>query len=685
MEQRSANKTKRTLQKPPTLSWSPQEVSGPDWSSNEPAYLGHGAFLLKKTEISVKSSLAEPFSDDQSSDRASTCSTEKGGRSILGRFGNRLGDEQSSIHSSVWRSSEDLATTSEPLPFGTTVSIQAARPTKPHEQKLHEMKGLEQAASMKRWAGDGKPAEAWGKLIKDPELWDAAADTLVYFGYQRPQPSFRINATVLQNTESDILIAKLQEGFQRSVRLPPSRSAMSTLQGEAKNLSLGPKELRELPTVFESGSARNDSPIHHEIHFPAPDNASRIDILRHHITTRNLFAFLLDKPLVGLTYYQALMDLHERLMLYMPPGVDCTQLLIRYLIKNHLHHVSNDPAAAAGLLAWSEHQRVRWLEGWREGFVHCVGMYHSLQALPEIRDISQVSQALLDRSQLELQARIEACESRLSAFNFEDIWFAPASQPTALLRRSFDRFHHFLRQYYEKLYRGWPPRAAYGCNNNWLTRELVQRLQTDFGCLYNFYVDRSRAWDAATELRIQSNLDAKRADESISLTKLFVSLEKKHKWAHMPRPYALLPATAADLFEGKPSKPSLFSTKAKTKEKRTVLACAEASNSLLVGADTSTNGLVEAFLRFEKSDLVSEANPREVRQGRWILLYGILQVLATVSVDTPGLGFTDTGYFLNSRLKGSPPWSLEAGQALEGADPTGSYCWMVPKTWKHGN
>lgn len=31
---------------------------------------------------------------------------------------------------------------------------------------MQVMKGLEQAASMKRWAGEGKPAEAWGKLIK---------------------------------------------------------------------------------------------------------------------------------------------------------------------------------------------------------------------------------------------------------------------------------------------------------------------------------------------------------------------------------------------------------------------------------------------------------------------------------------------------------------------------------------
>ena len=67
-------------------------------------------------------------------------------------------------------------------------------------------------------------------------------------------------------------------------------------------------------------------------------------------------------------------------------------------------------------------------------------------------------------------------------------------------------------------------------------------------------------------------------------------------------------------------------------EKRVLLAYAEASNSHLVGKDTATNDLVEAFIRFEKSDLTLEVNPREARKGRWVLLYGILQALATMSV-----------------------------------------------------
>ncbi|KAL8906087.1 MAG: hypothetical protein Q9171_006409 [Xanthocarpia ochracea] len=663
--------------------WAPREHTRQDLDRNEHTLPRQGAFLLKKTEVSIHSEPAAPFSDEQSSDQASTYSTvqdEIRGRSTRDTISMRHSEEQSSIHSSVWQSSDDLAKAIDPRPFGTTVSIEAAQPVKAHVQKLHEMKGLEQAASVKRWAGDGTAAEVWGKLSKDPELWDKSGDTLAYFGYQRPQPSFRIKASLLENTKSNFLISKLHDGFQRSVKLSPTRDHASRPRRGMRNLNLRAKRHQELPTLSENGNLRDGNQIRNEIHFPAPEEASGVEILRHHITTRNFFASLLGGTLVGLTYYQALADLHERLLLYMPQDVDCAQLIIRYMTRRNLHNVANDPAVAVGLLAWSENSGVRWQEGWREAFVHCVGMYDNLRHLPEVRDVSHGSRMLLERSHIELQARIEACEARLSAFDFDDIWLASAWS-SSLPRRAFDRLGQFLKQYYVKTQKGWPP-GAYGSNDHWLTRAFVQRLQTDFDSLYDYYVDRYRPWDRAAELRMQAAADGKCFDEASSLTEVFVCLNKRFRWPPIPYPYPLLPATTAELMEGKPLKQNIFSTKAKTMEKRILHACAEASNSLQVGPETTSNGLVEAFIRFEKTDLVSEGNPREVRQGRWILLYGILQILATVSVDTPELWFKDVPYFLNPHFKGNPPWRLEAEKVLEEANPMLSHCWTVSKTWK---
>ncbi|KAL8952532.1 MAG: hypothetical protein Q9222_001562 [Ikaeria aurantiellina] len=691
MDPRSLHTTATASPVSPRTSRSRDKNNVPNLGPNDQTSWGQGAFLLKKTEISVSSTPAEPFDDDQSSDRASTCSTardEKRGRTVFGRLGNRQGDEQSSIHSSIWRSSEDLAKPYDSTPFGTTVSIEAAQPVKACEQKLHEMRGLEQAASMKRWACEGKPAEAWGKLMKertkglqDPELWDHTGNTLVYFGYQRPQASFRIKASLLENSKSDFLISKLQEGFQRTAKLSPSRNNTSALRGGMRNLNLTAKGRQALPTLPENGNRGADNPIRHEIHFPASENASRIEILRHHITTRNLFAFLLDRPMIGLTYYQALTDLYERLAFYMPQEVDCAQLVVRYLIRNQLQNVSNDPAAAAGLLAWIESTQSRWLEGWREAFVHCVGMHKELRDLPEHRDIGHETRALLERSHVELQARIEACESRLSSFNFDDVYLA-TRMPSPLACRSYDRFRQFLRQFYERIHKDWPPAASHGGSNNWLTRELVHRLQEDFGSLYDYYVDRGRCWDKVVEPTVYENTGVNHPDHQDPLTRPLLAFDKKSKSIHIPYPYPRLPASSAELFENKPIKQSIFSTKSKTMEKRILHSCAEASNSLLVPAETASNGLVEAFLRFEKVDLISEANPREVRQGRWVLIYGILQVLATVSVDTPGLCFKDVPYFLNPRLGSKFVQQIDTEKGLEEANVTLSHCWTIPRTWK---
>jgi len=61
-----------------------------------------------------------------------------------------------------------------------------------------------------------------------------------------------------------------------------------------------------------------------------------------------------------------------------------------------------------------------------------------------------------------------------------------------------------------------------------------------------------------------------------------------------------------------------------------------------------------------------------------MLIYGVLQVLATISVDTPHLYFrNNVSYFLNPRLKGTPPWELAKDHAFEEASPFDSHCWTV--------
>ena len=413
-----------------------------------------------------------------------------------------------------------------------------------------------------------------------------------------------------------------------------------------------------------------------------------MDILRHHLTTRNVLALLLNKCIVGLNFYQALIDLHIRLQAYMPPDTDCASMIIDYLVSSRLNDLRNDPAAAAGLLAWSEEPAVHWYEGWREAFVHGVGMYAQLNALPEFRDVSLISRALLKRSYLELQLRIQDVEDRLSSFSFEDIWPSQSVYPPPA-RSSFDRFRKFLKQFYEKAYKGWAVRVAQENGTGWLNRGLVMRLQKDFGALYDYLVDRDVTWEESEghqgqKHKIVSKLKRAtfRADsDGLPMTEFFTGFDNRHKYLHIPHPYPLLPTSIPVQYD---TKKSLFGGRMiRGLEKRTALAYSEASNIFVLGTDFTPNNLVEAFRRFEKMDQRGEIDPLDARKGRWILLYGVLQLLASISVDTPKLWFTDgVSYFLNPPLAGTPPWMSQPEMVFEEASQVGSYCWKVPHTWR---
>ncbi|KAF6219086.1 hypothetical protein HO133_004911 [Letharia lupina] len=244
-------------------------------------------------------------------------------------------------------------------------------------------------------------------------------------------------------------------------------------------------------TVQTEGSKENHTPgVQYKLYMDAHSGGSKVDVMRYHVTTRYFLAFLIRKPLVGITLYQVLVDLYERLKECLSPSIDCAVALQSYLNMVRLVNVPNEPRAAAGLLPWSED--VRWNNGCREA----VGMYEELSHLQESADISLPTTAHLDRAHLELQARIHEAEDHLSTFYFNDAHFSQEDMsPT--VRAASVRFRKILRQFYEKEYHTWPIRR--GRPGLWLDRILVGRLQEDFNALYEYNVDRKVEWNGDDE------------------------------------------------------------------------------------------------------------------------------------------------------------------------------------------
>ena len=565
------------------------------------------------------------------------------------------------------------------------------------------------------------------------------------------RPSFRVSSHIVEATGSRFLITRLREGSTEAdmhvLMSPAGVPPMLQRPGPYGQQHLTPGGFSRGGQITPPGTEENlawdmDGQISYEMYFPAPANMTTQDQLRYNITTRNVFALLYHASLVGLGLYQTLADLHSRLDLYMTPGADNAGTILNYLAARGSEDVRNDPETAVSLLAWSEGREVRWEDGWRESFLHCAGMYSRLESCADFKHVTPITRALLERANLETQLRVHAAEERLATFEYGDMWpaalaiTASSSGPVgaAPAKAAMDRLQQFLVQYYSREFGSWPPPedTASGASSTggggediWLTRTVTQLLQRDFAALYDYLVNRDVVWDESEArssrkwmMVSESGNKAFEADTpDLPMTDMFIEFDNKHRFPHVPYPYPLvpdsippLPATANATKESSSS--GIFSRKtaattpaaaatattpagngnvrAGSVERRIQLAYTEATNICILGSDFTHSNLIDAFSKFEKSDQVGEVDPSTGRGGRWVLIYGILQTLASISVDAPTLRYgDDVAYHVSPRLKGvkMPPWKASSANrpTHDEAAHELSHCWTVPATWHAGS
>lgn len=485
-----------------------------------------------------------------------------------------------------------------------------------------------------------------------------------------------------------------------------------------------------------------------------------MDQLRHQLTTRNVFAVLSHVSLVGLSLHQALSDLLARLDQYMPQSrADNVLTLMSYISARGIDDVRNDGETAVGLLAWSEDPRVRWEEAWRETFVHAAGLYGTgrgralMESCTDFKALSPITRALLERAGLETQLRVQAAEERLASFSFADMWPASVSTVTSLsgttlaspAKETTERLQRFFLKHYRAAYGGrWPPPPpphAQGIiqgrdtdEPTWLTRTVTQALQKDFAALYDYLVNRDIVWDVsetrASRKWLMVSDSGNKAFEAdtpdLPMTDLLIEFDNRQRFPHIPHPYPLVPDSIPTQFQSTPSIASPVSPSASGSmsflkrnrtntesegtpsggsnhrsgalERRVQLAYTESTNIYVLGNEFTESELIEAFVKFEKTDRLGEIDPSLARRARWVTIYGVLQVLASVSVDAPAVRYRESvAYHLSPQLKGAriPPWSKKTGGSrhagggastdyIEAAHEL-SHCWMAPAMWTASN
>lgn len=188
-------------------------------------------------------------------------------------------------------------------------------------------------------------------LLQDSELWFDDGDCLVHLyakGNSRRGPSIRFPFAAIQEARSgaifDICFAQL------------TPQAQSEYYGFAMDHD------------FEAYQAAGK----YELYIPAPEDAKREDAFQWHITTRNYFAFISGRPLVGSHLGKSLVDLQERLHLFRVGDHDNQSDLVAYMEDMGYLDFVDCPDHALAVLFYAEHYQMRDL--WIDAFTHCVGM-----------------------------------------------------------------------------------------------------------------------------------------------------------------------------------------------------------------------------------------------------------------------------------------------------------------------
>ena len=114
----------------------------------------------------------------------------------------------------------------------------------------------------------------------------------------------------------------------------------------------------------------------YELYIPAPAHLNREEALQYHLTTRNFFAWMFEKPLVGLNLGESFVALQERMDEFRPDSEENQDDLLAYIDVMGYTDFRECPDHALAVLHFAEKFEYRDL--WTDAFVHCAGMNNQL-------------------------------------------------------------------------------------------------------------------------------------------------------------------------------------------------------------------------------------------------------------------------------------------------------------------
>ena len=110
----------------------------------------------------------------------------------------------------------------------------------------------------------------------------------------------------------------------------------------------------------------------YDLFIPAPPTAEREQAFLYHTATRNFFAWIFGRPLVGNHLGGALVGLLNSMHEFRSQGEDNVQALLDYMDEEGYADMRNVPDHALAVLFFAEHFQFKDL--WIDAFAHCTGM-----------------------------------------------------------------------------------------------------------------------------------------------------------------------------------------------------------------------------------------------------------------------------------------------------------------------
>ncbi|KAG8665502.1 hypothetical protein FPOAC2_10578 [Fusarium poae] len=486
---------------------------------------------------------------------------------------------------------------------------------------------MDDRPTVMRWDGAARACTNWDNIRRDPELWFRNGNCMVHLhakGHSRRGPSFKVPFSALLDAQCYPLIEKFLS-WEDDQKKPSFRELM--------------RWSRENPTQKM------------DLYIPPPPSTDKTQALNYHLATRNFFAWIFRRSMVGTSLGSAAVGLLHSMHEFRCGVEDNVTDMMDYFDEEGYLDMANQPNHALAMLQLAEFFQMREL--YIRAFSHCVGMSEYLFENPGFMELSPATRKLIRKRHLELDHRMTRSSTMLRTFLDEELSEAHLSV-AAGARAHLERFRSFLLSFYTAKLGYYPP-AGTDPDNNLFDPAILRIMREDFESLYDLLVD-----DQCTK----SYALPPTAHGGICTIQLVQSFDLQHDYQTLTHPLPRLPDTNAHNSRRK----AWLHGRVSLRSDRKVTAHAALVNaSNLAKPGVSQNDLVRAYKRFEedsimspnKADKLDKVSLVDARKVRWVLIYATYQVLRHATDLAPELEedeIHEAYYSLSALTEGLPPW-----------------------------